>query len=203
MYLSNHANLMSSFAAVPLLGHDDVGLAQHVHLLGLLAGMIHFLAVDEHDHVGVLLDGPRLAEVAQPGTMALLAHLHLPVQLGQAQQGDVQLAGEALQPPGHLGHLLLARVARIVRLDQLQVVDHQEAEVLLPLQPPGAGGDFRHRAGRRVVDEDRRLAQVGRGLDQLLAVLAGKETAAELVGVDAALRAQATAGPTPAAPSPG
>ena len=46
------------------------------------------------------------------------------------------------------------------------------------------------RAGGRVVDEQRRLAQLGRRLDQLLPVVAREKAAAELVGVDPALRAE-------------
>ena len=42
----------------------------------------------------------------------------------------------------------------------------------------------------RVVDEQRRLAQLGRRLDQLLAIFARREAAAELVGVDPPLRAE-------------
>ena len=61
----------------------------------------------------------------------VLAVLRLPVQLGQAQHGHVDLAGQALQPPGDPGHLLLPRVAGVVGLDQLQVVDHDQPQACL------------------------------------------------------------------------
>ena len=66
VYLSNQASLMStSVGPFRCLATMMSAWPWTLHLLGFLAGMIHFLAVDEHHHVGVLLDGPRLAEVAQ------------------------------------------------------------------------------------------------------------------------------------------
>src|SRR5512134_2867020 len=44
--------------AIPLLADDDLGLA-----LVRGVGVVHFVAVDEQDHVRVLLDGPALAKV--------------------------------------------------------------------------------------------------------------------------------------------
>ncbi len=54
----------------------------------------------------------------------------------------------------------------------------------------GAGGDFGDRAGGRIVDIKRRLTELRRGLDQFAPIVAGKEPAAEFVGVDVALRAE-------------
>ena len=96
-----------------------------------------------------------------------LVDFGLPVELGQAQHRHLQFAGQPLEPAGDLGHLLLPRIFRVVRLDQLQVVDHDQAQPALALQPAGGGGDFGDRAAGRVVDEQRRLAQFGRLFHQL------------------------------------
>ena len=92
--------------------------------------------------------------------MLSFARFGLAIELRQAQHRHLQLAGQALQPAGDLGDLLLPRVLGIVRLDELQVVDHDQPQrALPPLEPPGRGGDFGHRAAGRVVDEQRRLRE--------------------------------------------
>src|SRR4029078_775993 len=63
-----------SGGAVALLGDDQLG---DVDLVGVLlgpagvVGVVVVLAVEEHDHVGVLLDGARFAQVAHPRPVAL------------------------------------------------------------------------------------------------------------------------------------
>src|SRR6201999_2141160 len=47
--------------AVALLGNDDLGLALEVFVLAVVI----LLAMNERDHVRVLLDGARLAEVGE------------------------------------------------------------------------------------------------------------------------------------------
>ena len=145
--------------------------------------------MNEHHHVGVLFDRPGFPQVAHPRPI-VLGDLGLPIQLGEAQHGHLQLPGEPFQSPGDLGHLLLARIGRILRLDQLQVVDHHEAELVAAFQAPRRGRNLGDRAARRVVDEQRRLAQLRRGLDEVFPIFAGEVSGAELVPVDSPSRAE-------------
>ena len=141
--------------AVAVLGDDQLGDA------GLVVGVVVLGAVEEEDDVGVLLDGARLAEVGHPGA-AVLAVLDGPVELREGDDRDVQLAGERLEPPADLGDLLLAAVARLLAVDELDVVDHDQAEVLPELEPAGVGGDLEHVPRGGVVDEQRRRAAARR-----------------------------------------
>ena len=67
----------------------------------------------KQDNVGILLDGPALAEVGHAGA-AVLAALDGAVELRERDDGDFQLAGQGLEPPADLGDLLLAAVARVL-----------------------------------------------------------------------------------------
>ena len=69
---------------------------------------------------------PDLAEVGHPGA-AVLAVLDGPVELREGDDRDLQLAGERLEPAADLGDLLLAAVARLLAVDELDVVDHDHA----------------------------------------------------------------------------
>ena len=141
--------------AVPLFGDDDLG--QALVLLLLFAAQVVLFAVDEHHHVGVLLDRARLAEVAQSRAM-VAGVFRLAVQLGQAQDRDFGFPRQPLQSPRDPRHLFLAGIVRVVRLDQLQVVDGDQPQTALTaFDPPRGGGDLADRAGRRVVHEQAAL----------------------------------------------
>jgi hypothetical protein len=87
-----------------------------------------------------------------------LADLDVAVDLGKRQNRNVQLAGQRLEPPADLRHDLLPGPGTVVVLaavDQLEVVDDEQADTVVRPGPPGQGGDLRHRAGRRVVDVQR------------------------------------------------
>ena len=91
----------------------------------------------------------------------------LPIELGQAQHRHLQLAGHALQPPGDPGHLLLPGVVRIVGLDQLQIVDHDQARACASASSRRATAAISvTRAAGAVVDEQRRLREHGGRFDQ-------------------------------------
>ena len=74
--------------------------------------------------------------------LLLLDDFHLPIELGQAEHRHLHFAGQPLQPPGDLRHLLLPRIAGIVGLDQLQVVDDDQPQIVAPLQPAGVRRRF-------------------------------------------------------------
>jgi hypothetical protein len=92
--------------------------------------------VHEHHHVGVLLDGSRFTQVTEP-RLVLLRRLGLAIELRQAQNRHLELAGQALEPASDLGDLLLPRILLVVRFNQLQVVDHYQPQSAAPLQTPG------------------------------------------------------------------
>ena len=80
------------------------------------------------------------------------------VELGDGDDGDLELLGEQLEGAGELRDLLLARLHALARAHELQVVDDHETQVVLLLEPQRLGADLGHREVRRVVDEQRRLA---------------------------------------------
>ena len=112
--------------AVALLADQEVGLAFHA-LAVFFVRLIELFAVDEHHDVGVLLDRARLAQVAEL-RLVVARGFDLAIELGEAEHGHVQLAGQALQAARDAGDLLLPRIARVVGLDQLQVVDDDQRQ---------------------------------------------------------------------------
>src|SRR5712671_3260652 len=82
-----------------------------VALLGpphwLAAAQIVFLAEDEHDHVGVLLDRAGFAQVGELRAL-VVAVLDGTRELRQRQHGNIELLGERLQAAGDLRDLLHA-----------------------------------------------------------------------------------------------
>ena len=76
-------------------------------------GIVIFGPVEQENHVGVLLDGARLAQVGHPGS-PVFAALHGAVELRKSDHGNVELAGKGLEPPADLGDLFLPAVARVL-----------------------------------------------------------------------------------------
>ena len=121
-----------------------------VLLVGALRGFLPFdvvfLAENEHHHVGVLLDGPRFAQIGElrPFVVPLLGRAR---QLRQRQHRDVQFLGQGLEAASDLRDLLdPAVVADAGRgAHELQVVDDDKAQVVLALQPAGAGAQLADR----------------------------------------------------------
>jgi hypothetical protein len=122
--------------AVAVLGDDDVRLAL---ALGLL--VVVLVAVDEGDEVGVLLDRAGLAQVGEHGAL-VGARLDAAVELRERDDRALQLAGEDLQPARHLADRLDAVLDARVGPQQLQVVDDDQPEAVLLVQPAGLGADL-------------------------------------------------------------
>ena len=102
---------------------------------------------------GVSMSG-RSREVPHKTWTVVLAILRRSVHLGQRHHGDLELARHELEPAGEASHLLLTRVAAIVRVDELQVIDHHQFDPMPQLQSPRIGGDsfiklFTHGAQER------------------------------------------------------
>ncbi len=99
-----------------MFGDDHLGESLRV----LSFGVVVLVPVDEHDDVGVLLDGARFAKVSEPRTF-VFPRFEGTVELRHGDDRDVQFSGQVLQRPADLGDLLLAVLA-VRALHQLQVV---------------------------------------------------------------------------------
>ncbi len=104
--------------AVALLGDQDVG---HVALFGRGIQVEKTGPVNEHDHVGILLDGARFAQVRK--LRPALFAFRRARQLAKHQHGNLQFLGETFQSAGDAGDFFLAGVESPARGDQLQIVD--------------------------------------------------------------------------------
>src|SRR5215207_11583992 len=170
---------------VPVLRHDDLGLAPVGRVV-----VVHVVAVDEHDDVGVLLDRPGLAEVGQHGAL-VGPQLELAGELAEGDDGTLELAGEDLEATADLGHLDLAVLGRPTTAHQLEVVDDDHAEVAdLALEPAGLGPDLHDGDLGVVVDPDRRLGEAADRPADAAPVVLGQAAGTDLGGVDAGLAAQ-------------
>ena len=72
--------------------------------------IIIIITVDEHYHVGVLLDGSGLTQVRQHRAM-IRSLLYSPAQLRQCQHRYGQLSGDCFQGSRNIGNLLLSGIA--------------------------------------------------------------------------------------------
>jgi predicted ABC-type transport system involved in lysophospholipase L1 biosynthesis ATPase subunit len=114
--------------AVAVLADVDLGAALHRVALGV--GLhVDLGAVDEKHHVGILLDGPGVAQVGQHGNLVAAALFHLAAELRQGDHGNLELLGQALQRLGHGGHAQLV-VLGVGQGHQLQVVEHQQVQLV-------------------------------------------------------------------------
>src|SRR5690606_16392547 len=99
--------------AVTLLGDDKLhrdGAGSHAAVPLLIPGV---LAVDEHHHVGVLLDGAGLTQVREHG-LATLALLDLSAELAEREHRHLQLLGELLERTGDLRDLELPALRAVL-----------------------------------------------------------------------------------------
>ena len=86
-----------------MLSEDDVRLART-----LVIRVLRVRAVDQHDHVGILLQRTRFTQVRDTRKRIVAAGLHATVQLRDRNNRHVDLLGQQLQLAGELRDLLLA-----------------------------------------------------------------------------------------------
>jgi hypothetical protein len=98
--------------------------------------------------------------------------LNLTRQLRQRHDRDVELLSEGLQARGDLCDFLHAIFQRSARraLQQLNVVDDEEVQPLLPLQASGARSELRNRQSAGFIDEKRQMLQFDGNILDLLEV---------------------------------
>ena len=150
-----------------------------------LPAQIVFLAIDEHDDVGILLDRPRFAKIGELRPL-VLAVLHGAGKLGEREHRNVELLRQRLEAARDLGNLLdPALVARVPRArDELQVIDHQQGQPVLALEAARAGPESRDGQRGRVVDIEGQPFEFPAGPHELFELGLVQLAAANLVGGD-------------------
>ncbi len=150
--LADPAHLHGSGGAVAVLGDDDLGDAGggSAVRVGGFVGLVVFVAVQEHDHVGILLDGTRVTQVGQHGLLVGTG-FRTARELCAADDGYHQILCHDLHGAGNLGDLLHAVVHPAVGLHELQVVDDHHAEIRHPAELRLHAG---HGDAGGIVDED-------------------------------------------------
>ena len=163
--------------AVALLADDELGLAVDRGHLGLpfemlfaagprlLVAQIIFLAEHEQHHVGVLLDRAGFTQVRELRALVVAA-FDLARELRERKDRNVELLGQRLEAGGDLGHFLHAVFVGAPggALQQLDIVDDQQVEPALALEPARARGKLRDREAAGFVDVERQVLQFDRNI---------------------------------------
>ena len=174
---------------VALLADDDLGdpLGRLVRLAVRVA--ILLFAEDEHDDVGVLLEGAGLAEVGELRAV-VGARFGGARQLRERDDRNLQLLGQPFQRARDGRELGLSALEAAAPLHQLDVVDDQQVEPVLRLQAARLRAHLEHAERGRVVDEHASLGERAERVRQAAVILLVQVAAAESVRVDARLRRQ-------------
>ena len=117
--------------------------------------MIVFRTVYEEHHIRILLDGTRLTQVAELGSLSVsrISVLHRAVELRERQHRYVQFLGKSFERAADVRHLLLTTAeAHAAGVHQLQVVYHQCLYTVLASQSASLGTQFEDREVCRIVD---------------------------------------------------
>ena len=151
---------------VAVLGDDALG---QIVVFAVLIVVV--VPVEEHDDVGVLLDGARLAQVGEHGALVGAA-LRSAGELGEADHRHIEFLGHDFQGPGDVGDDLLAVVARAGGAagggHELEIVYDHQAQII---HPAALGVHVGHAKGGVVVNEDLGLVQGGGGRGDAAPVL--------------------------------
>lgn len=138
--------------------------------------------VDEHDDVGVLLDGAGFAKVGK--LRAAVIALWSAGELAEDEDGNLQFLGETLEAARDAGDFFLAIAEAATRSDQLKIIDDEKRETFVALEAAGFGADFEDADGAGVVDPDGRGINHGQSVGHAAPVLAGEAAGAEMVRVN-------------------
>src|SRR5206468_9972197 len=118
--------------SVALFPDDDLRTAADL----LIFRLVDLLTVDEEHDVCILLDRTRFAKVGKLRPVAVLgAGLGRARELREGDDRDPELFGEPLERAADVGDLELARFVAAPTAHELEVVDNQDVEPLLRLQP--------------------------------------------------------------------
>ena len=146
-----------------MLCEVDLGEALDGAAFGVLVEMVVFGSVDEHDDVSVLLDGTRLAEVAELGFLGAAAGFDGAAELRECEDGKRKFFGECLELTRDGADFLLAVAGSghlAACLHELQVVDDHHREVgMLLFETTAFGAELEDGELRSVVDEKRSIVE--------------------------------------------
>ncbi len=142
---------------------------------------------DEHHEVGVLFERARFAEVRQHRTM-IRSRFRGAAQLRQRDDRTAQFLREPLQRSRDRRKLLLTVVEAAAALHQLNVVDDQQVQAMLCLQPPRLRAHFEHADRRCVIDENLHLLQLADRVNELAVIVGRQEPRSQPVRIDARFR---------------
>ncbi len=111
-----------------MLSDDNLGDAFVVRVR-----VVVLVAVEKHNHVGVLLDRPRVTQVAQERALVVTL-LDGARELGDGEDRYIQITSQHFKTAADLGYLLLPVVRAVALPDhELQVVHNDERERRLAL----------------------------------------------------------------------
>ena len=169
--------------SVAVFGEDelgDVGGDEVIVILFVIVG-----AMEEHDKVGVLLDGAGFAEVGEDWA-GVVAAGDAARKLSKSNNWDFEFASKGFEAAGDFGDLLdaVAGVA-IGTLEELEVVDDDHANIMVM----GGAACFvaeledGHRAG--VVDIKRNFVHFAESIANPGEIFVGEVAGADFPGVDA------------------
>ena len=147
--------------------------------------------MDEHNHVGVLLDGAGIAQVGQRGTLVFTVGVGAG-QLGAGDQRHLQLQRDGLELAADFGNLQLAAFHLAVGMHQAQVVHHDQVKALVHHQAAAAGAQLGGRDTRSIVDKDAAVGHRADGARQAHPVIARQRALADALHVDLRVRAEQT-----------
>ncbi len=134
---------------IALLGDNQLG---HILVFGL--SVVHHIAVNEADDVGILLDRSRLPQIGQHGPFVFFATLGTSIQLGERQNRNIQFLGETLETPADFGNFLLPAPRPTITVGQLQIIDHHQVETVFGTQATTFRTNFEHRRCTCIIDPD-------------------------------------------------
>ena len=113
----------------------------------------------KENHIGILLDGTRLTQVAQlrAFTLESFTIFHVTTQLRQRQDRNIQLFGQSLQRTRDRRNLLLTTTkSHTISIHQLKIVDHDHLHALFANKSTSLRSQLENREGRRIIHIDRR-----------------------------------------------
>ena len=161
-----------------MLGQNEFGHTCRRLTILVLGHTVVLGTVDKCHDISVLLDCTRLTKVAQLRSFVTATKLRLTAQLRQRNDRHVQLLGDRLQRTRNGRNLLLtiAALTRLTRGHQLQVVDHDQLNVVVYLQTARLRAELIDRQRRSVINVERsRTERLGRNLQ--MAPLVGRQFA--------------------------
>ena len=137
---ANEYHLHRAGLPIAVFGNDQLGESSI-----LVSGIVHLFAVDEGNHIRVLLDASAFAEVGKLRTVVASTSLRIAGELGQCDHRDLQLFGELLESTADSRDLKVPILVLATCLHELEVIKDEQREPLLRLQATRLGGDLQER----------------------------------------------------------